>query len=104
MTGAGAVTGTRAGAGTGAGAGSGAGAGTGSGSASVSSGARGPGVGWRACSVSGNCVVARSGTLVSTRLLKTPIASVERSDDDDWLLIARLDCALLPGLIGNAYW
>ena len=54
--------------------------------------------------MSGNCVVARSGTLVSTRLLKTPIASVERSDDDDWLLIARLDCALLPGLIGNAYW
>jgi len=77
---------------------------TGSGSVSVSSGVFGPGVGWRACSVSGNCVVARSGTLASTRLLNTPIASVERSASDDWLLIARLDCAPPPALIGNAYW
>ena len=63
-----------------------------------------PGVGLRACTVSGNWVVALSGTLGSTRLLKTSIASVERSDRFDGAVIARLDEALRVGLIGCAYW
>ena len=75
-----------------------------SGSATVSSGAFGPGAGWRACSVSGNCVVAFSGTLGSTRLLNTLMASVDRSARDGRVLMARLEDALLPGLIGSAYW
>ena len=75
-----------------------------SGSATISSGRFGPGAGWRACSVSGNCVVALSGTLGSTRLLNTLMASVDRSDSDGRVLMARLEDALRPGLIGNAYW
>jgi hypothetical protein len=64
----------------------------------------GPGLGWRACKVSGSWVVAVSGTLDSTRLLNTPIASLDRSDRFDGEVIARFDAALRPGLIGNAYW
>ena len=75
-----------------------------SGSATASSGAFGPGAGWRACSVSGNCVVAFSGTLGSTRLLNTLMASVDRSDSDGRVVMAWLEDALRPGLIGNAYW
>ena len=75
-----------------------------SGSAAVGSGAFGPGVGWRACTVSGNCVVAFSGTLGSTRLLNTLMASVDRSDSESRALMAWLEDALRPGLIGNAYW
>lgn len=116
--------GTGAGAGAGSGAtGAGAGVGTGSGgcgtSGSVGSGTgcagvgsasatgcrvRGPGVGLRACIESGNWVVARSGTLGSTRLLNTPSASLARSGRFDGALIERLDAALRPGLIGCAYW
>lgn len=98
----------------GVGSGSGAGAtGTGSGcaccgagSASVSAARRafGPGRGWRACSVSGNWVVALSGTLGSTRLLNTSSASLERSGRLDGAVMARLDAALRPGLVGTAYW
>ena len=61
-------------------------------------------MGLRACTVSGNWVVARSGTLGSTRLLNTPSASLERSDRFDVAVIARLDEAFRPGLIGCAYW
>ena len=64
----------------------------------------GPGVGSFACSVSGNCVVDLTGTLGSTRLLNMSIAAVDRSDSVDWVVIARLDDALRPGLIGSAYW
>jgi hypothetical protein len=60
-------------------------------------------LGLRACSVSGSCVVARSGTLGSTRLLNTPIASLERSDRFEGEVIARLLLALF-GLIGCEYW
>lgn len=76
------------------------------GSVSVSTCRRtfGPGLGLRACSVSGNWVVARKGTLGSTRLLKTPIASLARSDRFDGAVMARLAAALGPELIGRAYW
>ena len=53
--------------------------------------------------VSGSCVVARSGTLGSTRVLNTPIASLERNDRLDGEVIARLLVAL-RALIGRAYW
>jgi hypothetical protein len=89
---------------TGTGSGTG-GAGVGSGSVSVTAClALGAGLGLRACSVSGSCVVARSGTLGSTRLLNTPIASLERSDRLDGGVMARLEAALRPGLTGCAYW
>lgn len=101
------------GSGKGAGKGSGGGAidtgsgigwaGVGSGSVTVCCRAFGPGRGLRACRVSGSCVVARSGTLGSTRLLNTPIASLDRSDRLDGGVIARLLVAL-RGLIGSAYW
>ena len=78
--------------------------GAGSGSVTASCRAFGPGRGWRACRVSGSCVVARSGTLGSTRLLNTPIASLERSDRFDGAVMARLAAALGPELIGSAYW
>ena len=70
----------------------------------MSSGAFGPGVGCLACSVSGNCVVDLIGTLGSTRLLNTSIASVDRSVVVVCAVMARLDDALRPGLIGCAYW
>jgi hypothetical protein len=79
--------------------------GAGAGSVSVTACCRafGAGLGLRACSASGNCVVALSGTLGSTRLLNTPSASLERSDRLDGEVIARLLVAL-RGLIGSAYW
>jgi hypothetical protein len=99
------------GVGIGAGAGgTGAGCATGTGlggtSVSVTGATRafGPGLGRRACNVSGSWVVAVSGTLGSTRLLNTPIASLDRSDRLDGAVIARLDAALRPALIGKAYW
>ncbi len=79
-------------------------AGVGSGSVSACRRCFGPSLGLRACSVSGNWVVARKGTLGSTRLLNTPIASLERSDRFDGEVIARLEDALFVGLIGSAYW
>jgi hypothetical protein len=79
-------------------------AGVGSGSVPACRRCLGPGLGLRACSVSGSWVVARKGTLGSTRLLNTPIASLERSDRLDGDVIARLEAALRPGLIGSAYW
>jgi hypothetical protein len=102
--------GTGAGVGSGSGGGA-AGIGSGTGGTGVGSGslsvtawrALGAGLGFLACSVSGSCVVARSGTLGSTRLLNTPIASLERSDKLDGRVIARLDAALF-GLIGWLYW
>lgn len=54
--------------------------------------------------MSGSWVVAFSGTLGSTRLLNRFTASVERSDSEDGLVIARLVDALRPGLTGSAYW
>ena len=97
----------RSGSGAGAtGTGNGTGwAGVGSGSVSVTACCLvfGAGLGLRACSVSGSCVVARSGTLGSTRLLNTPIASLERSDRLDGDVIARLDAALRFGF-GCVYW
>ena len=47
--------------------------------------------------------MARSGTLGSTRLLNTPIASLDRSDRLEDEVIARLLVAL-RGLIGCEYW
>ncbi|MBC7433462.1 MAG: hypothetical protein H7345_15485 [Rubritepida sp.] len=55
-------------------------------------------------SVSGSWVVACSGTVGSTRLPNSPMSGAARSASCDGEVMARLEAAVLPGLIGCAYW
>jgi hypothetical protein len=64
---------------------------------------RGPGTGFFACKVSGNCVVVVSGTLDSGVLENTVLLSAGVASAGGRTVIARLAGAA-AGLIGWTYW